>query len=51
MSNFSRIAVITHKKWMHKIIDLEDKLFKKIDMKGFSIDDKNNAIEFLRNSE
>jgi hypothetical protein len=49
MSNFSRIAVVTHKKWMHKIIDLEDKLFKKIDMKGFLIDDKNNAIEFLRN--
>jgi len=49
ISNISRIAIVTHKKWMHKIIDLEGKLFKKIDMKGFSIDDKNEAIEFLKN--
>ena len=49
ISNISRIAVVTHKKWMHKIIDLEGKLFKKIDMKGFSIDDKDEAIEFLKN--
>jgi hypothetical protein len=48
MSNFSKIAVVTHKEWMHKIIDLEGKLFKKFDMKGFSIDDKDKAIEFLR---
>ena len=48
ISNISRIAVVTHKQWMHKIIDLEGKLFKKIDMKSFSIDDKNKAIEFLK---
>ena len=47
MSDFSRIAVVAHKKWIHKIIDLEGKLFKKFDMKGFSIDDKDKAIEFL----
>ena len=50
ISNISRIAVVTHKKWMHRIIDLEGKLFNKIDMKGFSIDDKNEAIEFLKNA-
>jgi len=50
ISNISRISVVTHKKWMHKIIDLERKLFKKIDMKGFSIDEKNEAIEFLKNA-
>ncbi len=50
ISNISRIAVVTHKKWVHKIIDLEGKLFKKIDMKGFSIDEKNEAIEFLKNA-
>ena len=48
LSNFSRIAVVTHKNWIYKIIDLEGKLFKKFDMKGFSIDDKENAIEFLK---
>ena len=46
ISNITRIAVVTHKKWMHKIIGLESKLFKKIDMKGFSIDDKNEAKEY-----
>jgi hypothetical protein len=50
ISNIRRMAVVTQKKWMHKIIDLEGKLFKKIDMKGFSIDDKNKAIEFLKNA-
>jgi hypothetical protein len=50
MSNISRIAVVTHKKWMHKIIDLEGKIFKKIEMKSFSIDNKNEAIEFLKNT-
>ena len=48
ISNISRISVVTHKKWMQKVIDLEDKLFKKIEMKGFSFDERNEAIEFLK---
>ena len=51
ISNFNKIAVVTHKKWMHKIIDLEGKLFKKFDMKGFSIDEKDKALEFLKSGE
>jgi SpoIIAA-like len=50
LSNFSKIAVVTHKNWIHKIIDLEGKLFKKFDMKGFSIDDKDKALEFLKHA-
>ena len=49
-SHFSKIAVITHSKWLHKIVDLEDKVFKKVEMKGFPIEEKDNAIEFLKNS-
>jgi len=48
LSHFSKIAVVTHKKWIHKLVDLEGKLFKNIDMKGFSIEDKDKAIEFLK---
>ena len=48
ISKLSRIAVITHKKWMHKIIDLEGKLFKKITIKAFAIGDKDAAIAFLK---
>src|SRR6056297_1407865 len=48
LSHFSRIAVITHKKWIHKLVDLEGKLFKGIEMKGFSKEEKDQAIEFLK---
>lgn len=47
-SHFGNIAVTTHKKWLHKLVDLEGKLFKNINMKGFSIEDKELALEFLR---
>ena len=50
-TNFDKIAVVTHKEWMHKIIDLEGKFFKKFDMKGFSIDDKDKALAFLKSGE
>ena len=51
LSNFNRIAVVTHKEWMHKIIDLEGKLFKQFDMRGFSIDDQDKALEFLKSGK
>ena len=47
-SHFSKIAVITHAKWIHKLVDLEDKIFKKVEMKGFPIEEKDKAIEFLK---
>ena len=47
-SHFNRIAVVAHTKWLHKLVDLEDKLFKSIKMKGFSVDERDEAIEFLR---
>jgi hypothetical protein len=47
-SHFSKIAVVTHSKWLHKLVDLEDKIFRKVDMKGFPIEEKNKAIEFLK---
>ena len=49
ISHFDRIAVVAHTKWLHKLVDLEDKIFKSIDMKGFSVDEKDQAIEFLKN--
>ena len=51
ISHFDKIAILTQKNWMHKIIDLKGKLFKAFDMKGFSIDDKEKALEFLRSSK
>ncbi len=48
LSHFDRIAVVAHTKWLHKLVDLEDKIFKSIDMKGFSVDEKDQAVEFLK---
>ena len=48
MSHFSRVAVVTHKKWIHKLVDLGGKLFKTIVMKGFPKEDKEKAVEFLK---
>ena len=49
MSYFSKIAVVTHKKWIHKVVDLEGKVFKNVSIKGFPADEKEKAIEFLQN--
>ena len=48
ISHFDKIAVVTHKKWIHKLVDLEDKIFKSFDMKGFAVEEKDQAIEFLK---
>ena len=48
ISHFSRVAVVTHKKWIHKLVNIEDRIFKNIDMKGFSMEEKDKAIEFLK---
>ncbi|MBL0700293.1 MAG: STAS/SEC14 domain-containing protein [Desulfosarcina sp.] len=50
ISHFSKIAIVTHKKWIHRLVDLEGKIFKNIDIKGFPIEEKDKAVEFLRNA-
>ena len=44
------IAVVAHTKWLLKPVDLEDKIFRNINMKGFSVDEKDQAVEFLKNA-
>ena len=50
ISNIDRVAVVTDKKWVEKIVGIEDKIFKSIDMKAFSTEEKDKAIEFLKNA-
>ena len=50
ISHFSKVAVVTHKKWIQKLVDIEDKIFKNVDMKGFSTEEKDKAIEFLKSA-
>lgn len=49
LSHFSRIAVVSHKKWIYKLVNLEGKFFKGIEMRGFPREEKDQAIEFLKN--
>lgn len=32
--------VVAHTKWLYKLVDLEDKIFWSIDMKGFSVNER-----------
>ena len=45
--HFRKIAVVTEKKWMQKVIAWEDHLFRGIDMRAFSTDDRARARNFL----
>lgn len=47
LSDIKRIAVVTDKQWLTKIIEWEDKIFKSIDMRGFSLEERDQAIAFL----
>ena len=51
LSHFRRIAVVTHGKWLHKLVDLEGKLFRDIEMKGFSMEERLEAVRFLERDE
>ncbi len=48
IKHFHKIAVVTHKRWIHNLVDLEGKIFRNIDMKGFPIEEKEKAIVFLK---
>lgn len=50
ISNLAKAAVVTDKKWVEKIVGIEDKIFRNIEMKCFAIDDKQLAIEFLKDA-
>ena len=47
LADIKRVAVVTPKRWMPRLVDIEGKLFRNIEMRGFSADEKNKAIEFL----
>ena len=47
ISRITRIAVITDKKWMQRVVAMEDKVFRNIDMKWFGSEEKEEAIAFL----
>jgi len=51
ISNITRVAIVTDKQWLSKIVSLEDKLFKNVHMKCFPFEEREQAIDFLRSGE
>ncbi|NIP38744.1 MAG: STAS/SEC14 domain-containing protein [Candidatus Dadabacteria bacterium] len=47
-SDFDKKAVVTDKKWMMKMAPVVDKIFPNIEVKCFSFEDKDKAIEWVK---
>lgn len=47
LSDIKRVAIVTDKQWLQKVVGWEDKLFKSIDIRGFSLQERDQAINFL----
>ena len=50
LSNILKVAVVTDKKWVMKVANLEAKIFRNIEIKCFRLNEKSLAIEFLKNA-
>ena len=46
-SNMKRVAVVTDKKWIAPIVNIEDKIFRSMDIKCFPLDQQDEAVKFL----
>lgn len=47
ISNICAVAILTDKEWLKKVVGIEDKLFRGIDMKCFSPSQHTDAVHFL----
>lgn len=48
-NHFSKKAVVTDKNWIKKITPVVDKIFPNIEVRCFSFEDKDKAIEWIKN--
>tara|TARA_R110001599_G_scaffold181956_1_gene374857 strand:- start:128 stop:520 length:393 start_codon:yes stop_codon:yes gene_type:complete len=51
ISTIKRVAIVTDKQWVSKFVSFEDKIFRNIDMKCFPLEEKAEAVDFLRSPE
>lgn len=47
ISDIHKVAVITDKKWLHRVVELEDKLLPHTKLCSFSMEEKDQAVSFL----
>jgi hypothetical protein len=48
MSNIAKVAILTDKKWIERIVKIEDKIFRNVEMKCFSLEEQADAVQFLK---
>jgi len=48
MSNIVKVAILTDKKWIERIVNIEDKIFRNVEMKCFSLEEQAEAVQFLK---
>jgi hypothetical protein len=48
MSNITKVAILTDKKWIAHIVNLEDKIFRNIEMRCFPTEAQVEAVKFLQ---
>tara|TARA_R100001377_G_scaffold5039_3_gene2878 strand:- start:908 stop:1276 length:369 start_codon:yes stop_codon:yes gene_type:complete len=51
ISKISRVAIVTDKQWVSKIVCLENKIFRNVGMQCFPLEQKAEAVDFLRSRE
>ncbi|EAQ97485.1 STAS/SEC14 domain-containing protein [Congregibacter litoralis] len=47
LNMFARIAVVTDKRWVQRVLSWEDRVFRNIDMRAFSVEERERAFNFL----
>jgi hypothetical protein len=45
-----KVAILTDKKWIERIVNIEDKIFRNVEMKCFSLEEQAEAVQFLKGS-
>lgn len=48
--DISKAVLVTDKKWLKTLVSIDDKIFKNIEIKYFPTEEKESAIEFLKNT-
>ena len=48
LKGISKIAIMTDKRWLQKVLAIEDKLFPGINIRGFGLGEEDIAIAFLK---
>jgi len=48
LANIKKVAVLTDKIWLEKVVAIENKFFPKIEIKCFAFEQQSVAVEFLK---